>query len=133
MLSLLKNTVLALLLVMTCLHTVLLSQQLLDVDEVKFKFKGKRSFEDSQLKDAVAISKASLYKKEIVGEDILKLKKFYFDNGFFDTEIDTAVSIDYDDEEAIVTFIITENNRYKIDSVVIKGVQNVSQEALTKI
>ncbi len=110
-----------------------LSQQVLEVDEVNFKFKGKRTFDDGQLGDAVAITKASVYKKKVVAEDILKLKKFYFDNGFFETEVDTSISLDYENEEAIITFTITENKRYKIDSVIIKGVENVPQETLAKI
>ena len=65
--------------------------------------------------------------------DIQKLKKYYFDNGFFDVSVDTSISINIEDEEASVTFIITENNRYKIDSVLIKGIDNVPKETLAKI
>jgi len=131
--SLLKNIVLTLLLVMTCSHAGLFSQQMLEMDEVNFKFKGQKTFDNSQLKDAVAISKSELYNKKILGDDILKLKKFYFDNGFFDVVVDTSVYINNEDEEASVTFIVTENSRYKIDSVVIKGIDNVSPDALVKL
>lgn len=128
----LKN-ILFLLLILGCATPRLLSQQMLEVDDIKFKFKGKRTFEDGQLKDAVAISKSKVYSKKTVGEDILKLKKFYFDNGFFDSEVDTAIYINNEDEEASVTFIVTENSRYKIDSVVVKGIDNTSPEALEKL
>jgi outer membrane protein assembly factor BamA len=128
-----KNIILFLLLLLTGISNNIFPQMILEVDEVNFKFKGKRSFDDGQLEDAVAISKANVYKKEVVAEDILKLKKFYFDNGFFETEIDTAISLNYEDEEATITFLITENKRYKIDSVIIKGIENVPQETLAKI
>jgi len=109
------------------------AQQIWEVDEIEFSFKGKQTFEDSELKDATAISKSKVYDKDIVIADIQKLKKFYFDNGFFDVEIDTSISINLEDEEASVTFKITENKRYKIDSLVINGVENTSADALAKI
>jgi outer membrane protein assembly factor BamA len=132
--SILRKKITILLLIMLALACgKTLSQQLLEVDEVNFKFKGKRTFEDGVLEDAVAITKAKVYKKDIVSEDILKLKKFYFDNGFFETEVDTSVALNYEDEEAVITFTITENQRYKIDSVLIIGIENVPQETLVKI
>lgn len=111
------------------------SQIIVEVDEVNFRHKGKQTFDDSDLKDAIALSKSDVYSKQLAAEDIQKLKRFYFDNGFFDAEVDTSVSIEYDDEEgeAVVTFIITENQRYKIDSVTVKGLDNVSPDALTKV
>ena len=113
--------------------TKVCSQQLLEIDEVNFKFKGSQTFDISQLKDAVAISKSKLFDKKLVDGDIQKLKKFYFDNGFFDISVDTSVYINIEDEEASVTYIITENNRYKIDSVVIDGIDNIPGETLEKI
>ncbi len=112
---------------------VLKSQQVLQVDDIEFRFNGKQTFENGELKDAIALSKSDVYNKTLLEGDIQKLKKFYFDNGFFDAEVDTSVTVDIEDEEASVTFKITENNRYKIDSIAIKGIQNVSAEALSKI
>jgi len=109
------------------------SQQLLGVDEINFKHKDKKSFDDAILSDAVSISKADVYSRKIIESDIAKLKKFYFDNGFFDTVVDTAISIDYENEEASVTFIITENRKYRIDSIVISGIDKVPAETIAKI
>jgi outer membrane protein insertion porin family len=122
-----------LLLILTLTTVKVFSQQVLEVDEINFKHKGRQTFDDSQLKDAIAISKSKIYNKKLIEGDIQKLKKYYFDNGFFDVMVDTAIYINNEDDEASVTFIITENNRYKIDSIAINGLDNVPQETLTRI
>lgn len=124
---------LILLIILTSTAVNVFSQQVLEVDEINFKHKGKQTFDDSQLEDAIAISKSKVYNKKIVEGDIEKLKKYFFDNGFFDVSVDTSISVNIEDEEASVTFIITENNRYKIDSVIIIGIDNIPQETLAKI
>ncbi len=111
----------------------LLSQEVLEIDEIKFTFTGKSTFDDGQLKDVIALSKSSVYNHKLVEGDIEKLKKFYFDNGFFDVSVDTSISINREDEEASVTFKITENKRYKIDSAVIKGIETIPPETLNKL
>src|SRR6188768_724078 len=83
------------------------SQQIYEIDEVKFKHTDKKSFEDGQLEDAVAITKSEIYNQKLIAGDILKLQRFYFDNGFFDASVDTSVTINFEDQEAIVTFTVT--------------------------
>lgn len=117
----------------TFLQADIFSQQVLETDEVSFRHNGKSTFDESTLKDAVAISKSDFFSVKIIQEDITKLKKFYFDNGFFDAVIDTSISVNTEDEEASVTFIITENRRYKIDSVAVHGIDSLSGEASEKI
>lgn len=116
-----------------CSTRLLNAQQVLEVDDIEFTFKGKQTFENGELKDAIALSKSKVYNKSLLEGDIQKLKKFYFDNGFFDMEVDTSVTVDIEDEEVSVTFKITENKRYRIDSIAIKGIQNISADALAKI
>ncbi len=130
---LLNFVIIILIFLVTGTPVKLFSQQVFEIDEIIFKHKGKQTFDDSQLKDAIGISKSKVYNKKIVEGDIEKLKKYFFDNGFFDVSVDTSISVNIEDEEASVTFIITENNRYKIDSVIIKGIDNIPQETLAKI
>ncbi len=109
------------------------SQQVLEVDEINFKHTDTKTFDEAQLKDATGLSKNNLFSRKLVEGDIQKLKKFYFDNGFFDAAVDTTIQINDEDEEASVTFIVTERKRYKIDSIQIGGIENVPQETLAKI
>lgn len=109
------------------------SQQVYEVDEIIFKYNGTKTFDENQLKEATALSKSKIFSSKLVTGDIQKLKKFYFDNGFFDAAVDTSIYTNDEDEEASVTFIITENKRYKIDTVSVGGIQNVPHETLTKL
>ncbi len=110
----------------------LFSQQL-QIDEVKFIHKDTATFADNVLSDAVDITKEKLYNYKILGEDILKLKKFYFDNGFFDAQIDTAVQYNYAAENVSVSFIIKENKRYRIDSLIYKGLETVKGDLKKRV
>lgn len=107
------------------------SQQILEIDEIEFK--GNKTFDKGNLEEAVGITKSKTYKQQVVSDDIFKLKKFYFDNGFFETEVDTLIKLNYEDGEASVTYIIKENKRYRIDSFKINGIENISEEAAKKI
>ena len=110
----------------------LFSQQL-QIDEVKFIHKDTTTFADNILSDAVDITKEKLYNYKILGEDILKLKKFYFDNGFFDVNVDTLVKYDYENENVSVRFIIKENKRYRIDSLIYKGLETVNGDLRKRV
>lgn len=109
------------------------SQEILEVDEIEFQHKDKQTFDEGQLNDVIALSKSKIFSSKILENDIIKLKMFYFDNGFFSPEVDTSVIIDHDDNEVKVKFIITENTRYKIDSLEINGLENISTETLSKV
>ncbi|NOS84428.1 MAG: BamA/TamA family outer membrane protein [Ignavibacteria bacterium] len=110
-----------------------IAQEILELDEIEFSFTGRQTFDDSQLKDAIALSKSSVLNINLIEGDIQKLKKFYFDNGFFDVIVDTSISVNREDAEASVTFKITENRRYKLDSALIKGLEKIPPETLSKI
>lgn len=109
------------------------TQDMPEIDEIEFTFTGRQTFDESQLEDAIALSKSTVFNLKLVEGDIQKLKKFYFDNGFFDVEIDTSIRIDREESEASIKFKITENRRYKIDSAVITGIDKIPAETQTKI
>jgi len=104
------------------------SQQVLGVDEIEFIHKDSTSFDVAALKDAVGISQVDAYDSKIAGEDIHKLKKFYFDNGFFDTQVDTVIKYNLKDEEVTVQFIIKENKRYRIEKIIYNGLDKISKD-----
>ncbi|HMQ99125.1 MAG TPA: BamA/TamA family outer membrane protein [Ignavibacteria bacterium] len=108
------------------------SQELLETDEIEFRFTDRQSFDESQLKDAIALTKSNVFSLKLVEGDIQKLKKFYFDNGFFDVTVDTLITVNREDSEASVIFEITENSRYKIDSVLTNGFEKIPSETLGK-
>lgn len=111
------------------LHHGISQCQILGVNDVQFVFKNSKSFEDDVLKSAVAMTSAEQFSRSILIEDISKLKKFYFDNGFFDVQVDTLVRYNLKDNETYVKFIIYENKRFRIDSLIFNGLEKISPMA----
>lgn len=111
--------------------SILYSQngEIFEVDEVEFVYKGTTNFDDGVLGDVVGINKADVFTQSVLAEDIFKLQKFYFDNGFFDTKVDTLVKYNLEDKEVIVQFTIDENKQYRIDSLIYYGLENISNDA----
>jgi outer membrane protein assembly factor BamA len=118
--------------ILSLLFSTEIFSQSLEINVVKFIHKDKKStFADNILNDAVGITKEKLYKPSVLGEDVLKLSKFYFDNGFFDVKVDTSVIYNYldtveNDVNVDINFLITENKRYRIDSLEYKGLGDIS-------
>ncbi len=57
--------------------------------------------------------------------DLVNLRSFYFDNGFFDVQIDTLIQYNTENKTAILTFIIVENQPYKIEKFELTGLEQI--------
>src|SRR4030095_17023984 len=104
-----------------------------EIDQVKFVHKDKITFDETVLSDAVEITKRTTFNAKVVGNDIAKLERFYFDNGFFDVEVDTSVTYNYEENNVIVKFSIKENRHYRINQLVYNGLENISDVAKKEI
>ncbi len=103
--------------------------QIFEVDEVEFIHKDTTTFDKGTLNDVIGINKVDAFSQKVLGEDIFKIEKFYFDNGFFDTKVDTLVKYNLEDKEVLVQFIIKENKRYRMDTLIYYGLDKISPEA----
>lgn len=107
-----------------------IQSQVIKLNKVSFVFKNTKTLNEEELESAVTLSSTKHFNSNLLNEDIYKLKKFYFDHGFFDARIDTAVSYDPEDNQADVRFIIYENKRYLIDSIHFSGLEKLSPDAM---
>jgi len=131
-LKLLKNLLIPV--IFFTFSSVLSSQtQSPEIDEVVFDHKGKSTFEDSDLEDAIALSKMDYFDEKMLQADLHKLRKFYFDNGFFDVKVDSSLIFDKEENEVIVKFVIEEGARYRIDTLIINDVSNVNTESIKEL
>ena len=97
-----------------------------EIDEINMKFRDTKSFDDSFLKDLISERNGDDFDIAIYLQDVERLKKYYFDNGFFDIVIDTGVVYNSKDEEAVVSFSILENKRYRYYKLQYDGLDSVS-------
>jgi outer membrane protein assembly factor BamA len=72
-------------------HTKSLPEKLrkFTIEDIEFEFKTTRTFDNNTLLDVLGLSKKTYFIPEELEEDRERIKKFYFDNGFFDAVIDT--------------------------------------------
>jgi outer membrane protein insertion porin family len=103
------------------------------INDVEFVYNKTETFNSSVLKDVVVIQKKKTYRSEDLELDRQNLKKFYFDNGFFNTIIDTSVTYNDEDIEVDIKFIIYENARYKFNRITYKNFDNIESSLKTKI
>ncbi len=98
-----------------------------EIDNIEFKYTGAQTLDEGMLLAIMESPKNKYYKQEILAMDMKRLKKFYFDNGFFNAEVDTAVAYNNDDETAEITILIKENERYMINKIRYNGLENISE------
>ena len=103
------------------------------LDDIEFVFKTTKSFDDDELENIMNLPKLAGYSETELEQDRLRIKKFYFDNGFFDAVVDTATQYDNEDLSVTVSIIIIENNRYRLDKVKMFGLENVPADLKSKI
>lgn len=108
-------------------------QEKVETGDINFKFKGNATFTEAALLDILLLPREKYFNRINLEEDLQRLNKFYFDNGFFDAVIDTAARLDKDDDEVDVTFTIHENARYIIKEVKLQGIDSITPSAKNEI
>ena len=98
---------------------------ILELNDLIFVFKNTKTFDEQDLKNLLVTGSKSDFSAGEFINDSKKLEKFYFDNGFFDVDIDTAVKIE-NQTNVTATFIIYENYRYKVDEINYIGLNKIS-------
>ncbi len=104
-------------------------------------FRGNHAFSASDLAVRIATTESGWFRRHIGffgtrhcldrGElplDVLRLKKFYHDKGYYDTQVDTLVQA-MGDDAVRVTFTIAEGQPILIDSLTISGLESVPNRA----
>lgn len=62
-----------------------------------------------------------------------QVKRFYQENGFIHSQIDTSISVRPEKEMVFLTFSIKERNRSLIDTIVYQGFENLSPDVITEL
>lgn len=96
------------------------------IDDINFNYKGDESFSNSVLLETINLPKRKYFDRNEFSQDMQRLKKFYFDHGFFNAVIDTAVIYDTEEKSVDITFTIIENTRYRFYVIEYKGLNNLS-------
>ena len=105
----------------------------LENGDFEFEFKATSSFSESELKEVMLLPREKYFNRTTFDEDRKRLKKFYFDNGFFDVLVDTSTSLMDDGISINLEFKITENQKYIIKEFHYLEIGKVSEQAKWEI
>ncbi len=102
----------------------------------KIIIKGNASFPTKRIKKLMKTKEAGffrrgIFKKEILEDDITRIKDFYVENGFSDVEID--YSWEYLKRGVYITIKINEGSRYYVGKVSVEGNKDISTEEISKL
>ena len=106
--------------------------QVFKIDKIKFIHKDVQTIDDSELKDAVSVTNSKYYYPDAVAGDVISLRNYYFDKGYFEVNVDKDISINIPDSTVSINFIITANHHYIIGDIRRTGLDNVL-DSLRKI
>lgn len=105
----------------------------LENGDIDFSFKTTETFAESVLKEVLLSPREKYFDRMTFEEDRQRLKKFYFDNGFFDVLVDTVTEVNEDSTEVDMLFKIVENERYFIREIHYEGIGTISDAAKQEI
>lgn len=97
-----------------------------ETGSIDFTYAQTETFSEAVLLDILLLPREKYFNRINLEEDIQRLNKFYFDNGFFDVIIDTSTTFVPEDDEINVKFTIIENTRYKIKELKLSGLEKVT-------
>ncbi|MCU0372217.1 MAG: BamA/TamA family outer membrane protein [Ignavibacteria bacterium] len=94
----------------------------LTTDEINITFKNTASFDEDEILAIIKTGNSEFFNYDEFALDVVRIEKFYFDHGFFDTEVDTSTVLQKD-MEISVNFIIREKKPYRIKEIIYKGLE----------
>ncbi len=120
-------------LLVLCSNLLLAQPKKVETGDITFNFKKTESFSNAALLDILLLPREKYFNRINLEEDLQRLNKFYFDNGFFDVIIDTLTSYNKEDNQVNVRFIIIENPQYLIKEVRLQGLDKVTDGVKAEI
>ncbi len=102
-------------------------------------FEGNDLIDDDKLKKIIQqkekrwysfITGSGKYKEDVVDSDVFALKSFYMNNGFLDIQISEPELDDTKPKKAVLIFKITEGQRYRIGTIALSGMEEISENDL---
>jgi outer membrane protein insertion porin family len=150
-----KNSILTILLSFFCSAHVLAQVAVQKYEVGQLQFAGNETLNDDQLLNVINTRETpwvvlkwiyNRFDKEILGgqkpeyfdpivfsADYSQVRRFYQDNGFIHSQIDTSIIIQHEKALVFLKFKITEGRRSLIDTIIYQGFENLSQDVLNDL
>jgi outer membrane protein assembly factor BamA len=103
------------------------------LDELKIEFFNSHIFNKDDIENLIKSGRGKYFDYNEFCTDILRIEKFYFDNGYIDAIVDTNISINEESKEIIAKFIIDEKQPFIIRDLKYKGIEKIGDEYWNKL
>ncbi|MFQ3574302.1 MAG: outer membrane protein assembly factor BamA, partial [Thermodesulfovibrionales bacterium] len=109
----------------------------------EIRIEGNKQISSSKIKSVMQTTERGLfsfitgkgyYKKNVISEDIEKIRNFYHDNGYIKVVVaEPVVKISEDKQSMTISIALTEGDQYKVKSVGISGNKNIPDDEIKKL
>jgi outer membrane protein assembly factor BamA len=103
------------------------------LDELKIEFVNSHIFDNDDIDNLIKTGKGKYFEYNEFCTDILRIEKFYFDNGYIDATVDTNITINDERKEIIAKFIINEKLPYIIGKLEYNGIERIGDVYWSKL
>ena len=98
-----------------------------EIDKIVIEYTGTQSFDEGEIKALLKTGKTKYFDYVEFCSDILRIEKYYFDNGFIDATVDTSITINNDKKEVSAIFIIDEKHPYLVNFIDFRGLNVIGE------
>lgn len=124
--------------IITCISATSFSQEdennfRIRLKEFEISYSGTETYDQSAIEALLKSPSNEFFDIGELEKDIDKIKKFYFDNGFFDIKVDTLILINYKAKTANIKITINEDKHYTVNNIEITGLETISDNILRLI
>jgi len=104
-----------------------------DLDDIEIDFINSHSFDKSDIKVLTKTGKLKYFDYNEFCSDILRIEKFYFDNGYIDASVDTSIIVNEEKNEVTAKFVIDEKQPYTLGSIEYNGLSGIGSGFRNKL
>lgn len=93
----------------------------------QFRFEGNHNFTDGQLKSQIRskvyfpIFEKGVLSREQLDLDAGRIRRYYNERGYLDAQVGRRIEISPNEKDAVVTFLIEENRRFRVNEIRVEG------------
>jgi outer membrane protein assembly factor BamA len=104
-----------------------------DLDDIEIDFVNSHSFDKSDIRTLTKTGTLKYFDYNEFCSDILRIEKFYFDNGYIDASVDTSITVNEEKKEITAKFVIDEKQPYILGSIEYYGLSGIGSGFRSKL
>lgn len=105
----------------------------LTISNVVYSFNDGNEFGEEQISTITKLKSGDIFSENEFNLDMMRIRRFYFDHGYFDCIVDTSTILNDQGNEITVNYYIHQNTPYKINSIEFTGLDKIPENLSAQI